>query len=62
MLEALLIFLIVLLIAGAAYWLAGAVGLPHPIPLVIAGVIVIVGLIWLVGAVDTGSVDDGEVD
>lgn len=62
MLEALLIFLIVLLIAGAAYWVAGAVGLPHPIPLVVAGVIVLVGLIWLVGAVDTASIGDGDAD
>lgn len=60
MLEALLVFLIVLLIAGAAYWLAGAVGLPHPFPLVVAGVIVLVGLIWLVGAVDTSGVGDAD--
>ena len=57
MVEALLVFLIVLLIAGAAYWIAGAVGLPHPIPVIVAAIIVIVGLIWLVGAVDTASID-----
>lgn len=40
--------LVALLVAAVVYWLAGLLGLPHPIPAVVA---VIVLILFLVGRV-----------
>jgi DMSO reductase anchor subunit len=50
--ELLVSLLILLLVIGVVYWIAAAL-LPHPIPLIVLVVGVIVLLLWLVGNVDT---------
>ena len=50
--ELLVSLLILLLVIGVVYWVAAAL-LPHPIPLIVLVVGVIVLLLWLVGHVDT---------
>jgi DMSO reductase anchor subunit len=50
-LELLVSLLILLLVIGVVYWIAAAL-LPHPIPLIVLVVGVIVLLFWLLGAVD----------
>jgi hypothetical protein len=57
--ELLLSLLVFILVFGLIYWLATQF-LPHPIPLVILVIGVIVLLFWLVGAVDgAGTFGDG---
>ncbi len=62
MIEALIVFLIILAFAAAAYWVAGALGLPHPIPVIVAVIIVLIGLLYLVGSVDSSGVGSNDVD
>lgn len=56
--ELLVSLLILLLVIGVVYWIASAL-LPHPIPLIVLVVGVIVLLLWLVGNVDSINLGDG---
>lgn len=49
--EILVSLLVLLLVIGVVYWIAAAL-LPHPIPLVVLVVGVIVLLFWLLGNVN----------
>jgi hypothetical protein len=57
--ELLLFLLIGLLVVGIVYWIAALV-LPHPIPLIVAAVGLLIVLLWLIGAAgDDESTRDG---
>jgi len=52
MLELFLVLIIGLLLVGIVYWVASML-LPHPIPVIVAVVGLLILLLWLVGSVDT---------
>lgn len=57
MVELLITLLIVLLIVAVAYWAAGALGAPHPIPTVILVIGVVIALFVLISGL--GEIGDG---
>lgn len=59
MIDLLLDLLIILIIVGVAYWAAGLLGAPHPIPTLILVIGVVIAVIVLISGL--GSVGEGDV-